>query len=661
MLHKKLIKVVVTLLIIGLVPVTAVQAGMREQFPVSQGGVYTEIGDTVNSKPQTIRQIEVNLGDPYTELNLTYPNPLSTFASTSSQALKTVKEGKRVVGAVNGSFFDYGSKVPLYLISYENEIVNIGLSTFGTDHYVNKPIAFGIDKYGKALIDRYQLQLNLKHGQQTYEVDNLNKIREADELIIYTPEYKDGYSDTNQYGVEVILSNASKNTNLSFGDHVTATVSGIRAFGDTKKPKIPADGLVLSAHGDKRAILEKMKIGENVELNIGIESKWMDSQFMLAGGPYLVSNGTNVMDMSPTNPRAQERAPRTAIATDKTGTKVYMITVDGRQAGYSSGMTLNEFANYLVKMGFHKALNLDGGGSTTMLARKPGTEYATLINRPSDGWERAVSTTLQVISTAPVGVPAHFKAVLSKTDGIKVGTTADIKVSNLVDQYYNPLTFDPSKVQITSDVGVVEGMTFKATKSGKGTIKVKYGNATQEIPVTVEEEATQFSDIPSDYKYFTEISYLTDQGLIKGYNDGTFKPLKTLSRAEAAILLIRSLNVKADVSPVTFEDVPEDYKYYDVIATVVNAGLMQGKGNGIFDPEGLLTREEMAVILDRGFNLTGEANMAFTDVTTKNFGYFSISALVANDITNGFPDKTYRPKNSLTREQFSLFLYRLIK
>ncbi|MFP3339096.1 phosphodiester glycosidase family protein, partial [Micrococcus sp. SIMBA_131] len=88
---------------------------------------------------------------------------------------------------------------------------------------------------------------------------------------------------------------------------------------------------------------------------------------------------------------------------DSTGNRVFFVTVDGRQPGYSTGMNLKEFANYLVGLGANYALNLDGGGSTTMVTRKVGDELASLTNSPSDGFERSVSAILQAVSTAPQG------------------------------------------------------------------------------------------------------------------------------------------------------------------------------------------------------------------------------------------------------------------
>ena len=127
------------------------------------------------------------------------------------------------------------------------------------------------------------------------------------------------------------------------------------------------------------------------------------------------------------------RASRTAIGIKADGT-VVMLMVDGRQAPYSVGMTMAEVGAAMEALGCEQAVNLDGGGSSTFATQREGepeTEDSaglTLRCRPSDGYERRVSNTLMVLSTAkPTGEFDH--AVLTPnnaiyTPGSKVQFTA---------------------------------------------------------------------------------------------------------------------------------------------------------------------------------------------------------------------------------------------
>jgi exopolysaccharide biosynthesis protein len=70
--------------------------------------------------------------------------------------------------------------------------------------------------------------------------------------------------------------------------------------------------------------------------------------------------------------------PRTAVGFSQDSTKLYFFTVDGRQPGYSVGMSLEELASYMLGWGVYQGVNLDGGGSTTMVVRN------IVVNSPSD-------------------------------------------------------------------------------------------------------------------------------------------------------------------------------------------------------------------------------------------------------------------------------------
>ncbi len=656
---KVAVTLAVSLLFLQSVAVHSGFASVFEQFQVSPGVKYTENKEYINSNTQSIKVLEVNLQDPYTRLDVSIPE-IGKISSTTAQAKAVHRAGNRVVGAINGSFFDTTTKLPMYLIAQNDILVNSGIIASGRDQYVNEPIAFGINAAGKAQIEHFDLDLTAVHNGKSAEITSMNKIRNNDNLILYTPDYMDGYTNTNAFGYEVIFTGASKNKNLSFGDTITGTVSAKRLYNDATPTKIPADGFVLSAHGNAMEFLKYMQVGEQVQISIGIDEKWKGAKYILASGPRLVDNGAVSLSITPTSSRATERAPRTAIAVDRTLSKVFLVTVDGRQSGYSKGMNLTEFAQYLVKLGAYKALNLDGGGSTTMLARAYGNDMATLINRPSDGWERPVSTTLQAISTAPVGAETSFGVGLSSSS-VNVGSTITVSLKYVLDQFYNPLAKDPAKLKLSSTMGTFEGNTLKTTKVGDGVIVATYGNMTKQIPIKVKNDSP-FVDIPSTHKYYPIIKYLYDQEVIAGYADNTYRPANTLKRIDAALLLVRSLKLDTtNVQDVNFVDVPKTYRFYNEIAAITNAGIISGKQNGtLFDPNAPLTRAEMAVILQKGFKLEGTAVTPFTDVPEQSFAYNAISALYANKITEGY-GTLYKPANTVDRIQYALFLYRALQ
>ncbi len=108
-----------------------------------------------------------------------------------------------------------------------------------------------------------------------------------------------------------------------------------------------------------------------------------------------------LMDGVPQAPcESETKAPRSAVGISKDGRYVYFVAVDGRRL-LSRGVSLSDLGVLLLELGAHSALNMDGGGSTTLAARDPGSGSTRVLNTPSDGWfmlsrEREVSCSLGV-------------------------------------------------------------------------------------------------------------------------------------------------------------------------------------------------------------------------------------------------------------------------
>ena len=172
--------------------------------------------------------------------------------------------------------------------------------------------------------------------------------------------------------------------------------------------------------------------------------------------------------------------------------------------------------------------------------------------------------------------------------------------------------------------------------------------------------AAGFSDVTSFKK---EIDYLTEQKVISGYTDGTFRPTVKLTRAQAVVMIMRSKGMPSTTVPVDdpkFSDVSPTTFGYKEISYAVSLNIINGKGPGRFDPTGNITRAEMAKVLVNAFDLEGVFPTGFKDVMTTSWSYPFISSLAANNITLGYDDQTFRPANPIDRAQFSAFLARIM-
>jgi len=111
---------------------------------------------------------------------------------------------------------------------------------------------------------------------------------------------------------------------------------------------------------------------------------------------YLVRDGVN---LHPTEDHKSDRAPRSVIGIKADGKLVLMMN-DGRQAPYSAGFTNHEMAETMIALGCVDAINCDGGGSSTFLSEREGTNASTMKSSPSDGSERSTLSGILVISKA---------------------------------------------------------------------------------------------------------------------------------------------------------------------------------------------------------------------------------------------------------------------
>jgi len=119
---------------------------------------------------------------------------------------------------------------------------------------------------------------------------------------------------------------------------------------------------------------------------------------VMGGGQIIVRAGRAVAFH---NAFATSRHPRTVVGLDRTSTRLTFFVVDGRQPALSIGMTLAELSHEMLQLGCHSAINLDGGGSTTLVYRDPSTTDLRVMNSTSDRKERAVANIIGVRISRP--------------------------------------------------------------------------------------------------------------------------------------------------------------------------------------------------------------------------------------------------------------------
>ena len=205
--------------------------------------------------------------------------------------------------------------------------------------------------------------------------------------------------------------------NVDLESVVTSTVGNARVG-------IPAGSAVVVARGTAATRLQtEAPVGQVLTLRLILTPDWSSVSDAIGGGPLLVQNGKPVFRANETFVTSQlaPRHPRTGIGQRADGS-VLLVATDGRQPGYSVGMTNFEFAQTLARLGAVRGMALDGGGSTTLAFE------GTVLNRPSDGRERSVANSF-MLQYFGVYSPEPAEEVVSPNgDGVAETQTLSFKV-----------------------------------------------------------------------------------------------------------------------------------------------------------------------------------------------------------------------------------------
>jgi hypothetical protein len=174
------------------------------------------------------------------------------------------------------------------------------------------------------------------------------------------------------------------------------TAAGVVVAVDTEPAGVSIDsGRVVLAGAER--LLRVAVPGDTMRWELELDGAPAGVAELVGGFPVLLRDGRAVHATEFVMPAtfSGQRHPRTAVGWGDDG-RILLVVVDGRQPGWSDGMTLDELAGYLRALGATDALNLDGGGSTALVAA------GRVVNRPSDSaGERAVANALLVLGPRP--------------------------------------------------------------------------------------------------------------------------------------------------------------------------------------------------------------------------------------------------------------------
>lgn len=432
--------------------------------PVGPGMTYYRI--VAPAVPWDINVLELDRTDPYLEIKSVeaFDRRVGGYETTSSIAARLDAPGHWVVGAINGDFFGGNGETNSVGIS-EGQVVRRERPGYPS-------VGFDVDNV--AFLSRPALGGEVRTPTGSIPISGYNEPRGEDALVVYN-SFRGTSTGANEFGTEVLVRPTSA---WVVNDTVEAVVEAVEVgVGDME---IPEGWAVLSAHGSAADVLAGVAAGEAIRIYQRAVPGLPDVEDMISGNPILVLDG--VPDPLDNGAFNTDRHPRTAVGFNADTTRIYFVTVDGRQAS-SAGMTNFELRDFMVRLGAADAINLDGGGSTTMVLR------GDIANSPS-GLERSVGNALLAVSTAPLGALERLQPTPTYAS-VFLGNTVQIETAG-ADEHYNPIEIDLTALSFSVDPAlgtVTPGGLFTASTSktagGTGYVRVAYGGLVDSVRVEV--------------------------------------------------------------------------------------------------------------------------------------------------------------------------------
>ena len=316
---------------------------------------------------------------------------------TASTAVSYAESlGLNVLAAVNTDFFETSNRVPTGIV-IEDGVYKSSASW--------NP-AFCFDADGAAYIVKDALvALTLSGPFGDLSLSDFNKSRGETGLMLYSEHFSTVSTRTSGEGWFVTLKILSGQMTVS--GELELEVTGLSDAGGA----VPIGGgnlvLTAAAAAGLEDVYRGFSVGDRVKLTAACKDERLaGAVWATGGGDVLVSEG-KITDPSAWNAAVTSAGPRTAMGIKPDGS-VLVYTVDGRNAARSNGLTLAELAEELLSLGCTEAMNMDGGGSTAIRVRVPGTDTYKTLNSPSDGTERRCATYLLVVTDGAGGSAEHL-------------------------------------------------------------------------------------------------------------------------------------------------------------------------------------------------------------------------------------------------------------
>ena len=318
--------------------------------------------------------VEVDLSDPTVHADLIMPGAIAASRPVAEMANRS-----GATAAINGDFFDIGrTDAPAGPAVADGRPLKaavppgrrMGPVVPGAE--IDSVFTVGTDRVAR--IDRLRLEASVRGPSRTYEVVALNQYAvPVNGIGIFTPEWGDVDRARTLCGTDVDRTApcAAEQAEVLVRD------GAVVRTGRPGSGRIREGELALTGREKGAAAVRSLEVGDRVDVEYELVPESGHWPELAVGGSPIMFEGTPVPRLDD-----RERAPRSAVGTSAGGRHMWLLTLDGRQSD-SVGATLHELAKLLRELGVEDAVNLDGGGSSTLVLRDPGATEVTIVNDPS--------------------------------------------------------------------------------------------------------------------------------------------------------------------------------------------------------------------------------------------------------------------------------------
>ncbi len=415
--------------------------------------------------------LKVDLSNKYISVDtLTDIESFSKRAST-----KKLAEQNGAVAAVNGSFFTPAGTGIGYPIGVIVQSSDIQSASDNINRYSNSMASLSITNDNQTLLGFWKADLILaSETGASVPFQHYNKATGNGYTDIYVYDRKwgktaVGATDEMPDLFQMVVDNGTVNQQIT-GQPAAA---------------IPENGfVVVTRTAGANKLKSAFMLGDKISMNIASTPNWKDIKMSVSGSAILVENGVIPAKFSFTATDTVVKSPKTALGFSKDGKTMFLVTVDGRQTS-SVGLTLKDMALFMQSIGASNALNMDGGGSTTMVARPLGETSVKVMNKPSDGVTRSVINGVGVFTSAPKSELAGL--IIETNDRYMFTHATRVFTVKGYDKFNNPVDVDPSAIKwsVSGVKGEFQGNVFRPSTYGEGVVKASIGKITASKSISV--------------------------------------------------------------------------------------------------------------------------------------------------------------------------------